>query len=171
MRGSRTGTTQSQNDARRAALVLGAAALGAPLAARAQDAGGDSGSTLVMVIAVAVVAVGLVVTFLPRIRPLRGRLVVRDAFGPSAFASSSLAAIRGWSGRADIDPVPSREGLLCGVDVKRGLGPAVEVTLRFDKGGQTREVVAGRIGPGERERVGDLVIDYDDGRGPDPAVV
>lgn len=171
MRGSRTGTTQSRFGVGRAALALGTVTLGAPLAAHAQDAGGDSGSTLVMVIAVAVVAIGLVVTFLPRIRPLRGRLVVRDAFGPSAFASSSLAAIRGWSGRAELDPVPSREGLLCGLDVKRGLGSAVEVTLRFDKGGQTREVVAGRIGPGERERIGDLVIDYDDGRGPDSAVV
>lgn len=144
-------------------LSAGAVALIAPAAAWAQD-GEGGGLPLGVVIAVAVVvaAIGLYV-MLPRLRPLSGRLVVRDAFGPSVFATASLTAVRSWNARDDFDAIPSREGLLVGLGIKRGLSREIEVTLRFKKGGQIREVVAGRLAPGQKEQVNDLMIDYDDG--------
>lgn len=152
-------------------LMAPAMILAAPFAASAQSDGAESGGmTALLVVAVTFVVIGLAGAFLPRLRPLAGRLVVRDAFGPSVFASSSLAAARSWQSQGELDPVPSREGLLVGLVIKRGFGRAVEVTLRFDKGGQTREVVAGRLEPGQHERVGDLVIDYDVKRGAEAAV-
>jgi hypothetical protein len=154
------------------ALVSCAAIMAAPLAASAQTGASDgmTGMTPLIIVAAALVLIGLAGAFLPRLRPLSGRLVVRDAFGPSVFATTSLAAARSWQNQGDLDPVPSREGLLIGLEIKRGLGRHVEVSLRFEKGGQTREVVAGRLAPGQKERVGDLVIDYDDGRGPEATV-
>lgn len=135
-----------------------------PLAAFAQDGGGGAPTGLIAGGAV-VVLVALGLAFMPRLRALPGRLVVRDAFGPSEFASTSLSVARAWTSRSDIEAIPARDGLLVALDIKRGFGRDIEVTLRFDKDGSTRTVVAGRIAPGQQERIGDLVIDYDDGRG------
>lgn len=145
-------------------LVAGAVTLVVPVVARAQD-GDGGGLPLGVVIAGAVIvaAIGLYV-MLPRLRPLNGRLVVRDAFGPSVFATASLSAVRSWNARDDLDAIPSREGLLVGLGIKRGLSREIEVTLRFKKGGQIKEVIAGRLAPGQKEQVNDLVIDYDGGQ-------
>ncbi|MCA9540600.1 MAG: hypothetical protein KC620_16995 [Myxococcales bacterium] len=152
-----------------------AALLGGTLTAQAQEAGaaadtaGGSSLGIVFVVVLLVVAAGVVLA-LPRLLPLNGRLIVRDAFGPSVFASTSLSVHRGWRSEGEIDAVPSREGLLVALKVQRGLGRDVQVTLLFDKSGQRREVLAGRLGPGRHEQVNDLVIDYDDGRSPQAAV-
>jgi len=152
---------------RRTAAVSGiAAALCLPLTSWAQEAAPTDGGSSMGIIAVAIVVViGLAVAFMPRLRALSGRVVVRDAFGPSAFSTTSLATARSWSTRWTMGRIPSREGLLVGMDVKRGFGRDIEVTLEFEKDGNTRTVVAGRLSPGQNERVNDLIIAYDDGRG------
>lgn len=148
----------------RTTAAIGLAGWLVPLSAFAQD--GSGGLPIGLIVGgAAVVLIGLGLAFMPRLRTLSGRLVVRDAFGPSEFASTSLSAARGWSARSDLDAIPARDGLLVALDIKRGLGRDVEVTLRFDKDGATREIVAGRLAPGQKERVGDLIIDYEDGRG------
>lgn len=142
-----------------------------PLLASAQGADGGGGVPVGLVAGGAVallIIAGLL--FMPRLRALPGRLVVRDAFGPSEFGSTSLSVARGWSAVVPVDAIPARDGLLVALGIKRGFGRDVEVTLRFDKDGKSREVVAGRLAPGQKERVGDLIIDYDDGRSSDSAV-
>ena len=57
---------------------------------------------------------------LPRLWPLRGRVVVRDAFGPSVFAVMNLTGQRAWRMTAGFPDVPLRRGLLVGLVVRRG---------------------------------------------------
>lgn len=142
-----------------------AAAVSLPLASLAQDAAAaeGGGAPVGLIAGAVVVVIALALAFMPRIRSLRGRLVVRDAFGPSVFSTTSLSTARSWSNRWPMDRIPARDGLLTHVDIKRGMGAEIEVTLEFDKDGKTRQVVAGRLGPGQSERVNDLIIAYDDG--------
>jgi len=155
---------------RTTAVMSGLAGWLVPLSAFAQQGGGDGAPTALIAGGAGVLLIGAGIAFMPKLRTLTGRLVVRDAFGPSEFSSTSLSVARAWSSTTAVDATPAREGLLVGLDIKRGLGRDVEVSLRFDKDGQTHTVIAGRIAPGQAERVGDLIIAYDDGRSSGSAV-
>lgn len=150
---------------RTTAALSGLAGWLVPLSALAQETGGDGPPMGLIAGGAAVLLIGAGLAFMPKLRTLTGRLVVRDAFGPSEFASTSLAVARGWNSTTALDAIPAREGLLVGLDIKRGLGRDVEVTLRFEKDGTASTRIAGRLAPGQSERIGDLVIAYDDGRG------
>ena len=150
---------------RTTAALSGLAGWLVPLSALAQESGGDGPPLGLIAGGAVVLLVGAGLAFMPKLRALSGRLIVRDAFGPSQFASTSLSVARAWNSSTPLDAIPARDGLLVGLDIKRGFGRDVEVSLRFDKEGQTRTVIAGRLTPGQSERVGDLIIAYDDGRG------
>lgn len=147
---------------RTTAAVSGLAGWIVPLAAYAQETGGDGPPMGLVAGGAAALLVVAGLAFLPKLRTLTGRLVVRDAFGPSEFSTTSLSVARGWSSEAKVDAIPARDGLLVALDIKRSMGRDIEVSLRFDKEGSTRTVVAGRLAPGQSERVGDLIIAYED---------
>lgn len=100
---------------------------------------------------------------LPRLWPLRGRIVVRDAFGPSVFAVMNLTGQRAWRMTAGFPDVPLRRGTLVGLVVRRGWGRGVHVSLILQSRGQkaNREVAVGRMEPDGQGQLDDVVLRYD----------
>ncbi len=103
---------------------------------------------------------------LPRLWPLRGRVVVRDAFGPSVFAVMNLTGQRAWRMTAGFPDVPLRRGLLVGLVVRRGWGRSIHVSLILQNQDKEehREVSVGRMEPEGRGRLDDVALRYDLGQ-------
>jgi len=135
----------------------------------AADFGLGSGTTHVLLLAFVLIlgATWLTVAWaLPRLWPLQGRVVVRDAFGPSVFAVMSLTGQHSWRMSAGFPDVPLRRGLLVGMVVRRGWGRAVHVSLILQPPTDEthREVSVGRMEPDGRGQLDDVILHYDVGQ-------
>jgi len=131
------------------------------------DLSGNSTRMLLLAFVLILGATWLTVAWaLPRLWPLRGRVVVRDAFGPSVFAVMNLTGQRAWRMTAGFPDVPLRRGLLVGVVVRRGWGRTIHVSLILQTRNkeENREVSVGRIEPEGQGRLDDVILRYDLGQ-------